>query len=134
MKRINKRRFSLLSVLMIICCMLPQMKSTAATTGGLLLGNSISGSAETAAQDRDAEEFAAFMEYMKGKAASIGMSTSIFKDPVGMNNVVTANDLMRLMVYAYSNYETLNPVWGEKDRTISVEGPENREYVMHSGY
>ena len=82
----------------------------------------------------DGEMLDAFMEYMNGKAASIGMTGSQFNDPVGMDNLTTASDLMRLMVYAYSNYGDLNAIWGTDDYTISVGGISNRDHVLERGY
>ena len=80
----------------------------------------------------DQECLDAFVEYMNDKATSIGMSSSQFVDPVGIDNITTAADLLRLVVYAYTNYEELREIWGQSSHTVTVRGEKAREQTVVS--
>ena len=67
----------------------------------------------------------AFVAYMNEMAVAIGMESSEFNDPVGMDNLTTAEDLLRLMVYA-DTYDYLGSVWGTDSQTVSVGGENAR--------
>ena len=77
------------------------------------------------------EMLAAFVQYMNDKAAAIGMTDSSFTDPIGIDNLSTAEDLLRLMVYA-ERYAQLGDVWGESEYVVSVGGENAREQTVVS--
>ena len=74
----------------------------------------------------------AFVEYMNEKAGIIGMENSSFVGPIGTENITTASDLLRLMVYAYTNYPQLNHVWSQSSYTVTVTGDNAREQSVVS--
>ena len=74
----------------------------------------------------------AFVAYMNEKAASIGMTNSSFVDPIGIDNITTAADLLRLVVYTYTNYEELHGIWGQSSHTVTVGGEKAREQTVTS--
>ncbi|MBQ7875232.1 MAG: hypothetical protein IJ306_08775, partial [Oscillospiraceae bacterium] len=74
----------------------------------------------------------AFVSYMNEKAAEIGMTSSAFNDPVGMDNISTAMDLLKLMVYADENYPVLSSVWGTENYAVTVGGESARKQTVNS--
>ena len=82
----------------------------------------------------DEEMQQAFVSYMNQKASEIGMKNSCFQDPVGMDNLTTASDIMKLMVYAYENYEEFTPFWSTESHTVHVMGMNKREYGVSPTY
>lgn len=82
----------------------------------------------------DEEMQQAFVSYMNQKASEIGMKNSCFQDPVGMDNLTTASDIMKLMVYAYENYEEFTPFWSTESHTVYVMGMNKREYGVSPTY
>ena len=83
---------------------------------------------EYAQQQADFERFVA---YMNKKAAAIGMTQSRFNDAAGMDNLTTARDLLRLMVYADKN-PVLQKIWATDSHTVTVEGENPRTMVCIS--
>lgn len=77
------------------------------------------------------QDFNRFVEYMNQKAEEIGMSRSHFNDAAGMHNIVTARDLLRLLVYA-DGYPELRKVWTTDRYTVTVEGDNPRTMVCTS--
>ena len=72
------------------------------------------------------QDFLRFVDYMNRKAAEIGMTGSHFCDAAGMHNVVTARDLLRLIVYA-DRYPALRKVWTTDCYTVTVGGDNPRQ-------
>ncbi len=79
----------------------------------------------------DAQAFAAFMARMNEKAATIGMKDSLFRDPVGMDNLCTAHDLLRLLVCA-DHYRALDGVWNAPEYDVMVLGDQPRQQKVES--
>lgn len=80
----------------------------------------------------DAENLDAFMAYMQEKARAIGMSDSIFRDPVGDHcNLTTARDVARLMICADS-CEQLQPIWSQSVKKLNVTGSKARTKTVES--
>ena len=74
----------------------------------------------------DAQSLAAFMVYMRNKAAEIGLDASVFEDPAGNYcNWSTARDVAKLMIYA-NTYEQLRGIWSQSGRQITVSGDNPR--------
>ncbi|MBQ5357679.1 MAG: hypothetical protein IIU57_05575, partial [Oscillospiraceae bacterium] len=59
------------------------------------------------------------------------MENSNFKDPIGMDNLSTAEDILHLLVYADS-LGKLDDVWGKSIHTVSVTGEKAREQTVKS--
>ena len=80
----------------------------------------------------DAQMLDAFMKYLKTKAITIGMNSSIFEDPVGNScNWVTAKDVARLLIYA-NDYEQLQGIWSRSCKEIAVSGDNARNKTVVS--
>lgn len=79
----------------------------------------------------DREMMDAFVGYMNEKAAAIGMDSSKFYDPIGMNNFTTARDFLKLMLWA-DQYWDLAPVWGAAEKTVEVQGEKPRQQTVTS--
>jgi D-alanyl-D-alanine carboxypeptidase len=73
----------------------------------------------------------AFLQAMNKKAQKIGMENSSFSVPsgAGLNNTVTANDMLKMLVEACS-YDELLKVWNKKSATISVGGEDARDVAI----
>lgn len=73
----------------------------------------------------------AFCACMNAKAGEIGMSSSRFYDPCGINNYSTAKDMMRCLLQA-SGYEKLYDIWNRRSHTIQIKGRAPRELTVIS--
>lgn len=82
-------------------------------------------------QDTDAQALEAFVAYMNQKAASIGMQSSLFRDPAGIDNLCTAHDLLRLLVCA-DRYRALDGVWNAPEYDVTVLGDAPRQQRVES--
>ena len=70
----------------------------------------------------DTQKLDAFMTYLKEKAKTIGMVSSVFDDPVGNScNWVMARDVAKLLLYA-NNYEELHSIWSLPSKEITIDG------------
>ena len=74
----------------------------------------------------------AFVDYMNRKAASIGMTNSDFSDPIGMDNRSKTSDLLRLIVYAYANYDELGAIWGDRSHVVTIGGARTATRTVNS--
>lgn len=66
----------------------------------------------------------AFVTSMNEKAAALGMTSTLFKNPTGLSatdQTTTANDLVKLMKAALDN-EVLRSIWGELTYTYTASG------------
>lgn len=79
----------------------------------------------------DEQALAAFVAYMNKKAAAIGMTDSLFRDPAGIDNLSTAHDLLRLLVCA-SRYRRLDGVWNSPEQELMVLGDMPRKQWVES--
>ena len=74
-----------------------------------------------------------FIAIMNAKAASIGMTNSVFTTPSGQeryqNNLSTTADLLKMVVEACS-YPELLRVWGKDSYTISFGGNNARDVLL----
>ena len=77
------------------------------------------------------QNFARFVACMNQKAAAIGMTSSHFNDAAGIHNVVTARDLLKLLVYA-DKYPELRKVWTTDHYAFAVEGDNPRQMACTS--
>ena len=76
----------------------------------------------------DSECVARFVQEMNNVATIVGMKNSVYYEPAGYpntQNVTTAEDLMRLGVYA-SGIRQINDAWGRRSATINVYGANAR--------
>lgn len=71
------------------------------------------------------QDFDCFVACMNEKAAQLGMTKSCFRDAAGLNNMTTAKDLLRLMVYAYKT-PNLQRFWSQDSHTVTVMGEHPR--------
>ena len=73
------------------------------------------------------QQFDAFISAMKIKAESLGMNDTSITSPSGLNKstVSSAFDLLKMVTAAY-RYVSLKDIWGKKNKTISVQGPNAR--------
>ena len=79
----------------------------------------------------DTQNLAAFVARMNEKAAAIGMRSSLFRDPAGMDNLSTAHDLLRLLVCA-DRYRALDGIWNAPEHEITVSGNAARKQLVES--
>jgi len=68
---------------------------------------------------------AAFCKEMNRKAAEMGMARSEFRDPAGIDNVSTAEDMVRCILHA-SRYEALYGIWNKPHHTVHIAGEDAR--------
>lgn len=73
-----------------------------------------------------AECVAAFCELMNERAKRIGMKNTVFRDPVGINNDLTARDMVYCISEAYK-YSALDGIWNKAEWEVDVKGENPRK-------
>ena len=82
--------------------------------------------------DPNVQGLYAFMNYLREKAVSIGMTSSIFGDPDGNScNLTTTRDVANLLIYANA-YEGIRGVWSQKRKELTILGPNARTLTVES--
>jgi len=73
----------------------------------------------------------ACVELMNKRAAELGMTDTLYRDPVGIDNITTASDMLRCLNSAY-RYDALNRIWNKKEYSFNVRGKNAREMTVTS--
>jgi len=86
---------------------------------------------KTAAHFAASEAVAEFVRMMNIRAKDIGMNETKFFDPVGIDNISSAHDILRCLLTA-SGYEALYDIWNRPEYTTKMRGSEPRQHTVVS--
>ena len=79
----------------------------------------------------DAKGLELFCDYMNKKAAELGMTNTVFRDPTGVDNYSTSSDIMKCLLWATDN-KKLHEIWKLPDYTADIKGENPRLYSVIS--